>query len=154
MTQRTHMHMCRARSPHVQSWVHMSFSFAVWCRSPSGFSWCLPRLGASCGSTWLRGVSLQTSWLLFWHWTWTFGSRRTSFRGRFSERRTCRSISTSGSSWSRVGSTLSGHIQGISSMILWCLACVARRQMHIYASVNETPLEYVTHFFRSSGLRS
>ena len=30
-------------------------------RRPSGFCWCLPRLGASFGSTWLHCVSLQLS---------------------------------------------------------------------------------------------
>ena len=35
----------------------------VWCRSPSGFLRCLPRLGITCGSTWLRCAS-AAFWLL------------------------------------------------------------------------------------------
>ena len=64
----------------------MSLAFSVWCRSPSGFSWCLPPPGGLlCEHVAPLCLSAAVS-LLFWHRTWTFGSRRTSFRGRVSGR--------------------------------------------------------------------
>ena len=121
---------CRARSRAVSvsssSW---SLAFSVWCRSRSGFFWCLPRL-------WLHCLSAAVA-LLFWHRTWTFCSRRTSFRGRVSGRQRRAGVLRRGSSWLLVGSTFRS----------------ARQQVHIYASVYKHSWEYFTHFLRSSGLR-